>query len=96
VSVSTVLYNAMLTPLIGYGIKGFLWDQGTANMWGPKGSPFDKNRPGSYQKLLTTLIQDWRAKWKNDNLPFVFTQHPNSGLTQSQPGPSALAEVRDA
>jgi sialate O-acetylesterase len=97
VAVSTVLYNAMITPIAGYGIKGVLWDHGTANSWGSSGTPFQKDRAGNYQKLFTKMIEDWRAKWKNPDLPFVFTQHPNSGIPPSRPmSVSALAEIRDA
>ena len=95
VAVSTLLYNGMLSPLVGYGIKGFLWDQGTANEWGAKGTPYEKDRPGNYQKLLTKLIEDWRAKWKDNELPFVFTQNPNDGNPLSEPSASAFAELRE-
>jgi sialate O-acetylesterase len=96
VTVSTLLYNGMIAPLVGYGIKGFLWDQGTANAFGGAGSLFEKDRPGHYQELLTGLIKDWRAKWKDDNLPFVFTQHPNFGGPPTLPSVSALAMLREA
>jgi len=96
VDVSTVLYNAMITPWVGYGLKGFVWDQGTANSAGAKGSPYEEDRAGNYQKLLTELIADWRAKWNGGDLPFVFTQHPNFGGTPTRPARSALAEIRDA
>jgi sialate O-acetylesterase len=96
VCVATVLYNGMIAPVVGYGIKGFLWDQGTSNAFGTKGELFDSDRPGNYEKLFSKLIEDWRAKWKNKDLPFVFTQHPNFGQAPTDPPVSPLAAIREA
>ncbi|HSH20313.1 MAG TPA: sialate O-acetylesterase, partial [Draconibacterium sp.] len=41
----TVLYNAMISPMLGYAIKGALWYQGEAN----------RNQPVEYEKLLPGL-----------------------------------------
>ena len=61
------LYNAMIAPLTNYGIKGFLWYQGEANT----------SNPLNYEMLMQALIGDWRAKWNNNNLPFLYVQLPN-------------------
>ncbi|WP_143155994.1 sialate O-acetylesterase [Cyclobacterium lianum] len=65
------LFNGMISPLIPYGIKGFIWDQGGA----------DARRPELYAQLFQRLIRDWRGYWKNDNLPFLFVQ--NTGTYSS-------------
>ncbi|MFR9621040.1 MAG: sialate O-acetylesterase [Rikenellaceae bacterium] len=58
------LYNAMINPFVGFEIKGFLWYQGERN----------RTIPHEYQPLLTTMIESWRAKWGDDNLPFYYVQ----------------------
>jgi len=60
------LYNAMVAPEINYTIKGFCWYQGEANA----------GKPQEYADLQPALIRDWRSKWKNDSLPFLFVQLP--------------------
>lgn len=59
-----VLYNAMLHPLINYTIKGVTWYQGESNA----------QRAYQYRKLFPDMIKNWRADWKQENLPFYFVQ----------------------
>lgn len=49
-------YNAMIAPLTNYNIAGALWYQGESNT----------NTNSTYHKLMTTLIDSWRAAWKKD------------------------------
>jgi sialate O-acetylesterase len=95
VQVPTLLYNGMLSPAIPYGIKGVLWDHGTADAYVLKGKAIYDDRGGNYGKLLKALIQDWRTRWNNQSLPFVFTQHPNWGGASIQPTTSYLGPVRE-
>ena len=62
----TALYNAMVAPVINYSIKGFLWYQGEANT----------GRAEEYAKLQPAQIIDWRNKWKQGQLPFLYVQLP--------------------
>jgi sialate O-acetylesterase len=82
----TGLYNTMVAPAIRYGIKGFVWYQGEANAGKPK----------EYRQLLPALISDWRAKWEEGNLPFVYAQLPNFMEVQYSPSESQWAELREA
>jgi sialate O-acetylesterase len=82
----TGLYNTMVAPTIRYGIKGFLWYQGEANTGSPR----------EYRKLLPALIADWRAKWKEGDIPFLFVQLPNFMEVQYSPAESQWAELREA
>ena len=59
----SVLYNAMIHPLIPYTIKGAIWYQGEENV----------SRSEQYKRLFPAMIKDWRTKW-NDNFPFYFVQ----------------------
>lgn len=81
-----LLYNAMLNPLIPYGIKGFIWYQGESNA----SAAYD------YRKLFPMLIADWRQLWKQGDIPFLFVQLANYMKTKPLPSESEWAELRDA
>ncbi|QNA43458.1 sialate O-acetylesterase [Lacibacter sediminis] len=85
ISDPSLIYNAMINPLISYGIKGFLWYQGESNRFDPK----------LYKALFPAMVKSWREKWKSGDLPFYYVQiapynynHPDSlqaaELRQSQ------------
>lgn len=80
------LYNAMVSPVINYSIKGILWYQGEANT----------SQPKAYEELLPALITDWRHKWKQGDLPFIYAQLPNFMEIQYLPSESQWAELREA
>lgn len=82
----TGLYNGMLAPANNYAIKGAAWYQGESNA----------ERFQEYQKLLTALITDWRAKRKQGNFPFIIAQLPNFMESKDQPAESSWASFRDA
>ena len=58
-----VVYNAMINPIKNYPISGAIWYQGESNT----------STPGSYAKLLTTMIDAWRKDWHTD-FPFYLVQ----------------------
>lgn len=60
----TVLFNAMINPLIPYTIKGAIWYQGEANA----------SRPEQYKLLFPAMVQDWRTRWGIETFPFYFVQ----------------------
>ena len=62
----SMLYNAMIHPLIPYKIQGVIWYQGESNA----------NRAYQYRSLFSALINDWRRQW-NDNIAFHFVQLAN-------------------
>lgn len=64
---STVNYNAMIHPMIPYAIRGFLWYQGENN----------SRKPKQYSELQPMLIEDWRSRWQEGNIPFLYVQLPN-------------------
>jgi sialate O-acetylesterase len=80
------LYNAMVAPTVKYALKGFLWYQGESNAGNPQ----------EYKKLLPALIKDWRTKWQQGNLPFLFVQLPNFMEVNYLPGESNWALMREA
>jgi sialate O-acetylesterase len=82
----TGLYNAMVAPVINYAIKGFCWYQGEANTGQPK----------QYEKLMAALINDWRNKWRNDSLPFLYVQLPGFMDYNYLPAESNWAMLRES
>ncbi|TLX75586.1 sialate O-acetylesterase [Labilibacter sediminis] len=60
----TVLYNAMIKPLIPYTIKGALWYQGEAN----------RKEYKLYEELLPAMVKDWRTQWNQGDFPFYYVQ----------------------
>ncbi|MBM1107012.1 sialate O-acetylesterase [Aurantibacter crassamenti] len=62
--IPTALYNAMISPLVSYKIKGALWYQGESN----------RKEPEVYKKLFPAMVKDWRAKWGIGDFPFYYAQ----------------------
>ena len=81
----TTLYNAMIAPIVPYGIKGAIWYQGESNA----------DRAYQYRTLFPLMISDWRIKWGYD-FPFYFVQLANFMKQNDQPAASAWAELREA
>ncbi|MES2648971.1 MAG: sialate O-acetylesterase [Bacteroidota bacterium] len=80
------LYNAMVAPVTNFNIKGFVWYQGESNA----------GSPGQYEALQKALIADWRNKWRDDKLPFVYVQLPNFMDVNYTPEESNWALLREA
>jgi sialate O-acetylesterase len=85
VSGLTSIYNAMIAPLLPYGLRGVVWYQGESNA----------GEAGRYQALLTGLMADWRKKFGVD-LPFLIVELPNFGAPSTATAPSAWANLREA
>ncbi|PZX93824.1 hypothetical protein DOS84_07675 [Flavobacterium aquariorum] len=86
-SYPSLLYNAMIHPLIPYAFQGVLWYQGEANVW----------RAKQYKKAFPLMINDWRTKWNQGDFPFYFVQLStfNEFNGNSKVG-SRWAELREA
>ncbi|MBF9252861.1 9-O-acetylesterase [Pontibacter sp. 172403-2] len=82
----TVLYNAMIHPLIPYAIRGAIWYQGESNA----------DRAYQYQQLFPLMIADWRKNWGQGDFPFYFVQLANFMDVAAEPGESDWAELREA
>ncbi len=63
----TGLYNAMTAPCHNFPIDGVLWYQGESNT----------HEPYDYVDLTKRQIAGYRAKWGEENLPYIFVQLPN-------------------
>ncbi|AEI52006.1 sialate O-acetylesterase [Runella slithyformis] len=82
----TALYNAMIAPILPLKIKGFLWYQGETNA----------GRPEPYDAFMPALINDWRTRWNNQNLPFLGVQLANFQDINYTPTESNWARLREA
>ncbi len=60
-----VNFNGMVAPCAGYGIRGFLWYQGEGNTG---------YYPGRYGDAMRMLVEDWRIRWGQGYLPFLYVQ----------------------
>ena len=84
------LYNAMIAPLVPYGIRGAVWYQGESNA----------GRAYQYRSLFPAMIENWRESWdqpgKWRHFPFYFVQLANFRERKPEPAPSDWAELREA
>jgi sialate O-acetylesterase len=60
----TALFNSMLSPVIGYTIKGAIWYQGETNYM----------NPDEYTRLFATMVKEWRDRWGQGDFPFYYAQ----------------------
>ncbi|MDP9039594.1 MAG: sialate O-acetylesterase [Acidobacteriota bacterium] len=63
----TVLYNAMIAPVVPYAIRGALWYQGESIAGGASGLTL-------YPHIMEALVSDWRREWGEGNFPFYAVQ----------------------
>jgi sialate O-acetylesterase len=61
------MFNAMIAPLTNYAVKGVIWYQGESNA----------GRPEEYRELFGTMITNWRTRWGQEDMPFLFVQLAN-------------------
>lgn len=85
VSGLSTIYNAMIAPLLPYGLRGVVWYQGESNV----------GEAGHYQSLLEGLMADWRKRFAAD-LPFLIVELPNFGMPSAFAAASPWANLREA
>ena len=66
------LYETMVKRVIPYSLKGWIYYQGES----------DDHKPDSYYKMMELLIKQWRADWKEEEMPFLFVQLPGHQYKQ--------------
>lgn len=74
----SVLWNAMIHPLRHFPVKGVIWYQGCDNV----------GRADQYAQMFPALIKDWRKRFGNEKMPFLFMQLANY-LAQSDIQPES-------
>ncbi len=90
--IATNLYNGMIAPITGFGLRGALWYQGESNV----------SRAFQYRTLFPAMISDWRTQWAlaaggkpgdKDLFPFYFVQIAPFGYDRDT---GQAAELREA
>jgi sialate O-acetylesterase len=80
------IYNGMVKPILGYGIRGVIWYQGESNA----------GRAYQYRALFPLMINSWREEWKQGDFPFYWVQLADFRDEKSEPADSDWAELREA
>ncbi len=73
----TGLYNAMLAPCFPYVVRAVLWYQGESNTG---------DRAAQYGDELKAMIELWRSKWQQPDMPFLIVQLPNFAIDTVEDG----------
>jgi len=74
----TLLFNAMIHPLVKFAIKGAIWYQGEANA--------DALQQAlKYEKQFQLMISDWRKHWQVGDFPFYWVQLANFKAETQKP-----------
>ncbi|WP_207425274.1 sialate O-acetylesterase [Pedobacter sp. SYSU D00535] len=86
----TTLYNGMLYPITGYGIRGAIYYQGESNY----------ERPDRYEEMFPAMVKEWRSLWNQGDFPFYYVQIAPYNYSQLPPynygGKYNSAFLRDA
>ena len=80
------IYNGVLKPTIGYGVKGAIWYQGESNA----------GRAYQYRDLFPLMIKSWRDEWGIGDFSFYWVQLADFMAEKPEPLDSAWAELREA
>jgi len=80
------IYNGVLKPTIGYGMKGAIWYQGESNA----------SRAYQYRELFPLMIKSWRDEWGIGDFSFYWVQLADFMAEKAEPGQSSWAELREA
>ena len=84
--IASRIFNGLIAPLAGCGLRGFIWYQGESNT----------GRAAQYATTFPLMIRDWREHWGAGDLPFYFCQIANANAKHPQPRESGWAELREA
>ena len=67
-------YNNFIAAIHPFALRGVIWYQGEGN----GGNSIKQVSSGTnYERVLTTLISDWRQRWNQDRLHFLIVQLAN-------------------
>ncbi|MEE2856870.1 MAG: sialate O-acetylesterase [Planctomycetota bacterium] len=81
-----VMFNAMLSPFVHYGIRGAIWYQGESNA----------GQAAEYAELLPLMIGSWREAWGQGDFPFGIVQLAAFKAVSDNPVQGGWATLREA
>jgi len=80
------IFNGVLTPIVGYGMRGNIWYQGESNA----------GRASQYRTLFPLMITTWRELWGQGDFPFYWVQLADYQAEVDVPTGGPWAELREA
>ncbi len=85
----TLLYNAMIHPILNFPITGYIWYQGESNANNPETAI-------AYATQFQSMITRWRDLWDHEDAPFLFVSLASFRPPQEQPYESNWALLRES
>jgi sialate O-acetylesterase len=76
----------MINPILNFVVKGAIWYQGESNAYEGR----------LYQTMFPNMIDCWREKWHQPDMPFLYVQLANYMDEPAEPGKSNWASLREA
>ncbi len=80
------MYNGMVAPWVKSPMRGAIWYQGESNAW----------RAQQYAPLLKSLINEWRASWRDPEFAFLTVQLPIYDAKRDGGDTGTWPELREA
>ena len=80
------LFNGVLNPIVGYGIRGVIWYQGEHN----------SGRAYQYRSMFPLMIDTWRKRWNQGDFSFYWVSLADFQDEVAEPVDSSWAELREA
>ena len=85
----SILFDAMIRPLIPYAMRGAIWYQGETNAHSIPES-------AAYERIMSDLIDDWRFYWGEGDFPFYLVQLANFRTPSEYDEESTWAPLRES
>jgi sialate O-acetylesterase len=79
-------FNGMINPLVPFTARGVVWYQGES----------DYDAPEKWRANFGYMIDDFRKRWHDPTLPFVYVQIPPTGKKLKKPEESHWAQLRES
>lgn len=80
------IYNGVVHPVQGYGLRGNIWYQGESNA----------GRANDYRALFPLVIETMREKWGQGDFPFYWVQLADYREESAEPEDADWAYLREA
>lgn len=84
--IPSAFFNAMISPLTQYPLRGFIWYQGETNAGAAK----------QHDTLFPAMIESWRKRWGDEKLPFYFVQLASYQAREPHPSEGGWARMRES
>ncbi len=79
------IFNGVVHPVLGYGLRGMLWYQGEENA----------SRNQTYAHLSALVIENFRERWGQGTFPFYWVQLASFRARNPEPEDTRWARLRE-